>query len=72
MSAGTATATYASSNDKIAIYLEKIEGETTEHPDFDVNKIKQQLQLLKSEQQVNAWIDSLRSQATISYHINQE
>jgi hypothetical protein len=68
----TATTTYANNKDKIAIYLESIEGETARYSDFDRGKIKNQLEKIKLEKQVSAWIENLRNQAAISYHINQE
>lgn len=68
----TAATTYTNKKDKIAIYLDNIEGETTRHSDFDKRKIKNQLEQIKREKQVSAWIENLRNQAAISYHINQE
>jgi hypothetical protein len=72
MNPGIVTSTFAFNREKIAIYLEKVEGETTQRPDLDTKKIRNQLQQIKAEKQVNAWIEELRSQAVISYHINQE
>lgn len=72
MNTGTIASTFSSNREKIAIYLAKVEGETTQHLDFDTRKIKNQLQQIKTEKQVNAWIEHLRSQAEISYHISQD
>lgn len=64
--------THAFNKEKIAIYLEKIEGRTPLPQDLDKRKIKNQLQQIKDEKQISAWIEDLRSQAVITYHINQE
>ena len=72
MSPQTTADTFAFNKEKIAIYLEKVEGVTTEHQDFDKKRIKNQLQQIKDEKQVSAWIENLRNQAVITYHIDQE
>ncbi len=72
MKTGNVARTYAFSRDTIAIYLEKVEGETILPPDFDTEKIKNQLQQIKKEKYFNTWLEKLRGQAEISYHINQE
>ena len=72
MNPGTTTITYTFNKEKIALYLEKVEGGTVQLQDLDLKKVKKQLQHIKAEKQLSAWIDDLRSQAEISYHVNQE
>ena len=64
--------TFATGNAKMAVYLETIEGESTGSHIFDREFLRQQLMQTKTEVQINAWIDNLRANASITYHNTEE
>ena len=72
LSPGETTTTFVTGNEKIAVYLEKIEGEPQHRQDFDREFIRMQLRQTKIEKHITAWIEKLRQNATITYHSNQD
>lgn len=72
MEPGDTTTTRSSQNERIAIYLEAIEGEPHASQDHDREHIRQQIHQMKIEKQMNRWVENLRNKAEITYHTNQE
>jgi hypothetical protein len=64
--------TFATGNAKMAVYLDTIAGESTDGQNFDRDFLRQQLVQTKTEVQINAWIDNLRANASITYHNTEE
>ncbi len=64
--------TFATGNAKMAVYLDTIAGESTHGQNFDKDFLRQQLIQSKTEVRINAWIDTLRSNASITYHNTEE
>jgi len=72
MQPGDTTTTHSSQSERIAIYLEAIEGEPKTSQDHDREHIRQQIHQMKIEKQLNSWVENLRNKAEITYHTNQE
>lgn len=72
MQPGETTTTHSSQNERIAIYLEAIEGDPQASQDHDREHIRQQIHQMKIEKQLNSWVENLRNKAEITYHTNQE
>lgn len=69
---GETTTTFVTGNDKIAVYLEKVEGEPTRSQNIDRGFVRQQLRQEKIEKLITAWIEELRQKASITYHSNRD
>jgi hypothetical protein len=63
---------FLTGNEKIAVYLESVSARPKASQLFDRGPIKQMLLASKKEIQTNKWIESLRSQASISYNEEQK
>lgn len=69
---GDSAISYITGNEKLAVYLEKIEGESNPSHNLSRKKIKEQLRRIKVEAAVNSWIQDLRDNASITYNTTQE
>ncbi|MDJ0622667.1 MAG: hypothetical protein QNJ17_06860 [Desulfocapsaceae bacterium] len=72
MQPGETTTALSSQDERIAIYLEAIQGEPVESQNYDIDLIREQIHQMKIERQVNSWVENLRNKAEITYHTNQE
>jgi hypothetical protein len=72
MQPGEMSTTFVTGNEKTAVYLENIEGESEHRQNFDREQIRRQLLQAKIEKQINTWIKDLRERASITYHTTQE
>lgn len=72
MQPGDTTTTLSSQNERMAIYLEAVEGEPKASQDHDRDHIRQQIHQIKIERQLNRWVENLRNKAEIKYHTNQD
>jgi len=66
------TETFMTSNEKIAVYLEGIQGESNATVEIDREAIKYKLTEEKLEEQLEIWMEELRKEASIIYHNNRE
>jgi len=72
LSLGETTSAFVTGNEKIRIYLEKIEGEPEQRQYLDRKFIRMQLRQEKIEKHITAWVERLRQNATITYHSNRD
>ncbi len=64
--------TFMTSNEKIAVFLEDIQGQSVSSGEIDKEAIKQKLTEEKLEEQLEIWMEELRKEASITYHNTQE
>ena len=69
---GDMATTFVSGNEKIAVYLEKVEGKTTHGQNLDRELVRRKLRQAKIDKHITAWIEELRQKASITYHSNQD
>lgn len=65
---GQSTMGFVTGNEKFAVYLEVVTGQTKEIPQLDRDIIRQLLLQSKEETQTNNWIENLRRQAAITFN----
>lgn len=68
---GEKTISFITGNEKLAIFLEKINGKTTDSK-IDRESVRKNLKQAKVETEINSWIENLRQNASITYHSIQE
>jgi len=69
---GESAISYITGNERLGIYLEKVEGESIPPDNLSRDNIREQLRRIKVEAEVNSWIQDLRDQASITYNTTQE
>ncbi len=69
---GQSVVHFVTGNEKFAILLEDVTGTTEKTEIFNKQRIRELLLQSKKEDQVNKWIEGLRSKASITYHERQE
>ena len=72
MQPGETATTFTPQDERIALYLEAIQGEPVLSQNYDTELIQQQIHQMKIEKEVNSWVEDLVNEAEITYHTTRE